>query len=116
MNSRIHRGTLLLQEYEFEIRHIKGKENIVADTLTRNTEAENREVRKLQIGANILKATDGIYSLQVIQQDQNHMKEEEFMHSETTEHNIKFKRTRKKELYIINQGLAERILKNIYEE
>jgi len=34
-NSRRMRWTLLLQEYEFSIKHIKGKDNRIADPLSR---------------------------------------------------------------------------------
>ena len=37
-NSRITRWILTIQEYKFDIVHCKGKENIVADTLSRNPE------------------------------------------------------------------------------
>ena len=37
-NSRITRWILTIQEYKFDIIHCKGKENIVADTLSRNPE------------------------------------------------------------------------------
>ena len=34
-NQRLLRWSLILQEYDFEIRHIKGKDNLIADTLSR---------------------------------------------------------------------------------
>ena len=36
-NQRLLRWTLLLQEYNLDVRHIKGKENVVADALSRMT-------------------------------------------------------------------------------
>ena len=34
-NQRLTRWSLLLQEYSLEIRHVKGKENVIADYLSR---------------------------------------------------------------------------------
>ena len=34
-NQRLLRWSLLLQEYNFDIRHIKGKDNIISDALSR---------------------------------------------------------------------------------
>ena len=36
-NQRLLRWTLLLQEYNLDVRHIKGRENVVADALSRMT-------------------------------------------------------------------------------
>lgn len=55
MNNRIHRGALLLKEYDFEIKYIKGKDNIVADALTRNEMKGIKENKKNQLGLNLLK-------------------------------------------------------------
>ena len=43
-NTRITRWILSIQEYNFEILHCKGKENIVADILSRHPEDNNRNV------------------------------------------------------------------------
>lgn len=85
LNNRIHRGTLLLQEYEFEIRYIKEKENVVVDALTRDIETDFKEDKKFQIGVNILKEKDGMYLLQANQQDQQNIREKEFKAAEITE-------------------------------
>ena len=36
-NQRLLRWTLLLQEYNLDVRHIKGRENVVADAFSRMT-------------------------------------------------------------------------------
>lgn len=43
LNNRIHRGALLLQEYDFEIKYIKGKDNIVADALNRDDSVRGKQ-------------------------------------------------------------------------
>ena len=42
-NSRITRWILAMQEYDFEIMHCKGRDNIVADILSRRPEDINEE-------------------------------------------------------------------------
>lgn len=34
-NSKLMRWSLILQEYDYEVKHIKGKSNVVADCLSR---------------------------------------------------------------------------------
>lgn len=40
-NNRIYRWALLIQDYDFEIMHIKGKDNIIADALSRKDIQKN---------------------------------------------------------------------------
>ena len=60
-NSRIHRWSLLLQEYKFDIEHSKGKDNIVSDHLSRFDEADQPKQKTVKIGLNILTDKQGIF-------------------------------------------------------
>lgn len=46
-SSRLTKFRLILEEYDFEIRYIKGKDNVVADALSRIEISELREMAKL---------------------------------------------------------------------
>lgn len=47
-NNRIHSGSLLLQEYDFEIRCILEKLNIIADVLTIDEEKFSRKTENFK--------------------------------------------------------------------
>lgn len=55
-NGRLTRWALALQEFDLEIQHISGKENIVADTLTRYPR-NNEERAEPKISINVMKET-----------------------------------------------------------
>lgn len=52
LNNRIVKGMLLLQEYNFPIKYIKGKDDIVADILT-NEDQGRTNSRELRLDVNI---------------------------------------------------------------
>lgn len=67
-NNRIYRWSLLLNEFDFEIRYKPGKHMVVADILSRKYDRQkNNEV---MIG-NIILANEGIFSLDKIKEIQN---------------------------------------------
>lgn len=55
-NGRLTRWALTLQEFDLEIQHVSGKNNIVANTLTRYPR-ENEERSEPKIKLNIIKET-----------------------------------------------------------
>lgn len=105
LNNRIHRGILILKEYDFEIRYITGKANIVAHKLTRN-EQENENNKQLQIGVNILKEEGGIFSRDKISLDQNNLPWE-YSKGCTKLGDFYFKKLKENEIYVISEGLDE---------
>ena len=48
-NDRIYRWSLILQNYTFSIEHIKGKDNILADTLSRPSGVEIPEIPHINV-------------------------------------------------------------------
>lgn len=113
-NNRIHRWLLLLQEYDFEIRHIPGKSNMI-DALTREDGKLERENRKFRVGMNIIKDEKGLYSLQEIKQDQKRLEEREKSRS-VYKNNILIKRTGEKELYVVTKILGRKLLVDIHRK
>lgn len=115
LNNRIHRGSLLLQEYDFKIRYIPGKTNIIADALTRDDEKGSKVHRKFLVGVNIFKEQDGIFSEKEIIKDQMNMTNEQTKKCKKI-NNVYVKVTDNRELYFISEQLAYKILKYLHEE
>lgn len=69
-NSRIYRWTLLLQEYNFTIRHIAGKDNIGADYLTRKEGAVKFKPQTVLLALNVLYHEEGLFSMQELMLEQ----------------------------------------------
>jgi RNase H-like domain found in reverse transcriptase/Reverse transcriptase (RNA-dependent DNA polymerase)/Integrase zinc binding domain/Aspartyl protease len=112
-NSRIHRWSLLLQEYTFEIRHLSGKKNIVADVLSR-MEGERKISRQIKIGMNIMKEEYGLFSNQEIKEDQKKLNLEDYK-KYTIQDEFILKIINGEELFIVSQELSKRILKKLHE-
>ncbi|KAK9887623.1 hypothetical protein WA026_023582 [Henosepilachna vigintioctopunctata] len=113
-NSRIHRWSLILQEYEFEIKYVPGKLNIVADALTRE-DGNKKENRNRKIGINIMKEEEGKFSLKAIEESQNKLSEAQ-KEKAILKENIYIKIIGEMELYIIEEELAVNILKELHEQ
>lgn len=115
LNHRIHRGALLLQEYDFEVRYIKGKENVVADALTRDESFGTRGKKKLQIGVNIFKNKEGVFSENEVKTDQSKISIEKFRKCIKLG-DIYIKKMGEDELYYISQELTIKIMKILHEK
>lgn len=112
-NNRIHRWALLLQEYDFEIKHISGKLNIVTDSITRMEDSKNTNKNQIKVGVNILKRSTGIFSLAKVQDDQVNLTKIEKQRAQYKD-NIYFKIVNTKELYLITKNLALEIIKELH--
>lgn len=77
-NSRIYRWTLLIQEFDFEIRHIAGKNNVVADGLSRKDENKLDKLTDIMIALNQLREIGGIFDKQYLR---NIQERDEFIRS-----------------------------------
>lgn len=113
-NNRIHRWLLLLQEYDFEVKHIPGKSNMI-DSLTREDGKVEREHRKFRVGVNIIKDEHGLYSLRRITEDQRNLSEREKSKCEM-DNGIYFKRTGELELYVVTGVLGKEILEDLHNK
>lgn len=49
MTNRIYRWTMVMQEYEFEIGYVAGKENLVADAMTSDEECKDDDIKKVRV-------------------------------------------------------------------
>ena len=89
-NGRLTRWTLALQEYDLDIRYIAGKDNIIADTLTRyprfNEERDEarisiNKIRKAEYSPELKKSIDNLAILQKTDKRINKMmsKENEYI-------------------------------------
>lgn len=113
LNNRIHRGALLLQEYNFEIRYITGKTNVVADALTRDEIVGTKQNKKLQVGLNILKDKHGIFSEDRIREDQKEIPVEEIKKCVKIR-DIYIRKINENELYFISEQLSKEIIIKIH--
>lgn len=69
-NSRIYRWTLLLQEYNFTIKHIAGKENVGADYLTRKDGEAKFKPQEVMLALNVLIQERGLFSMGDLESEQ----------------------------------------------
>lgn len=112
-NNRIHRWLLLLQEYNFEIKHIPGESNMI-DALTREDGKVERENRKFKIGVNIIKEETGLYSKDEIIRDQRNLGVREKRRSQWKE-NVYIKEVEGREVYVVTRELGEKVLRDLHE-
>lgn len=73
VHNRIYSRSLLLQEYDFEIRYIPGKTNILTALLTSDDEKGFNEYRKCNVAVNVLGDKKGIFSDSEVFKDQMSM-------------------------------------------
>lgn len=113
-NSRVHRWSLLLQEYDFNIKYIKGKNNVVADCLTRNNEKEKTK-RIIKVGLNIMTHEQGLFSLERIREDQVGINAE-IVSTNLEKNGIFYRIINGQELYIVSQSLTKEILLKLHSD
>jgi len=114
-NSRIHRWGLLLQEYKFDIEHIKGKDNLVSDHLSRFDEPNQPRQKTIKIGLNILTENQGPFSEDMIRDGQKTISAAESRKYKLKK-GIKYKEINNDELYVVSQELAQNMLKILHEK
>lgn len=112
-NSRIHRWALLLQEYDFEIKYVQGKSNIVPDSITRMGKGGGTNSRQIQIGINVMKNVTGIYSLQEIKNDQTRLTDRQ-RQKLLIKDDIYYKIWHDCELYVITNELTAKIIQDLH--
>lgn len=114
-NRRIYRWTMLIQEYNFNITHRPGKENIMADALTRKEVIKSPN--EVLVAVNQFKQNDGIYSLEYVIEKQGSKEIVELIETVRevnryknykVENNILIKEINGKELYVLSlEGIQE---------
>lgn len=114
MHNRLHRWMLLMQEYDFVIEFVPGKENIVADALTRD-ENELHERKKLRINVNVMKNTSGLFSENAIVEDQKKLSEDEYKRA-YKKNGVYVKDINGEELYVITKEMAIEIVWRLHVE
>ncbi|XP_023311184.1 uncharacterized protein LOC111691906 [Anoplophora glabripennis] len=114
-NNRIHRWALLLTEYDFDIQYIPGKQNILADALTRMDSRQVDEPRQIKVGINLMRDNDGIFSMTAIQEDQRKLTNEEKAKLKF-QNNCFIKRIKEEELYAITTDLTKQIIENLHKD
>lgn len=119
-NNRIYRWSLLLQEYKFIIKHIRGKNNVTADALSRMHESKIIKPNTFLIALNHLKETIGIYSDTQMRESQNKLTN---LREKVQENNYKgyelkddiiIKRIGEQELYVIGEDLTTQICNDLH--
>lgn len=112
-NSRIHRWSLLLQEYEFEIKYIQGSLNIVPDAITRMDEIEKQDSKQIHVGINVMKNEIGIYSINNIIKSQQQLTDSQKQKLLKNEE-IYYKKLYDQELYVITEELTQDIITDLH--
>lgn len=115
VNNRIQRWAMLLQEYNFTIKHILGKENVVADAITRDDGTNKINKRTAIIAVNILKEKSGPFSRQAILADQLRLTERERRNCMNKDR-VWVKRMKEGEVYVITKILAMKISRELHEK
>uniref|UniRef100_A0A1Y1MYY1 Reverse transcriptase RNase H-like domain-containing protein n=1 Tax=Photinus pyralis TaxID=7054 RepID=A0A1Y1MYY1_PHOPY len=69
-NNRIYRWSLILQEFSFKIEYIRGKDNLIADILSRNGLGEKEIEKELVVCVNQLREETGLFTLERIRESQ----------------------------------------------
>ncbi|CAG9829820.1 unnamed protein product [Diabrotica balteata] len=111
-NSRIHRWSLILSEYSFEIKYISGKSNIVADALSRLENTSQKRQRTIKIGLNRLVENTGLYSKEEIIRNQINLDEKQKV---LKKNGVFYKIIIGLEVYVISRILARKILKDLHK-
>lgn len=112
-NARVHRWSLLLQEYTFTIKYLPGSENSISDAITRMDGKKINSMKTHKVGLNILKHAEGIFSLEAIMRDQEQLSEREKSKGEC-KNNIWIKLCNGLELYMITENLTRQIIDGIH--
>lgn len=125
-NNRVYRWSLLLQEFVFEIKHIAGNRNIVADGLSRKDTELKENSNNVLIALNYLRENQGIFSENYIYNLQNQNDELNRIKNKIRNeggyrglmliNGFICKKIGNKELYLTNKEHTEEIIKFFHEE
>lgn len=123
-NNRIYRWSLLIQEYDFNISHIKGKNNIVADAFSRKDNHELNKLKSVLIAVNELhtrKKPFTIECVKIAQMDEDIYKIKNMLNYNNNNYKsykiideCVIKKLNELELYVINKDLTKEIAMEIH--
>lgn len=119
-NNRIYRWSLLIQEYQFTIRHIPGKTNITADVLSRINKEKTVKPNTFIVAINKFSSIKGLYSENAIRESQGKL---ESLREKVTKKNYRgfkikdgfiIKIFDEQEVYVIDKILADKVILDLH--
>lgn len=120
-NNRIYRWSLLLQEYQFKIRHIPGVTNITADALSRINENQTVKPNTFLVAVNKFRNLEGLYSEQEVRESQNRLGnikeklDKQNYRGYMMKKGLIVKMFEEQEVYVIDERLSMKVINDLHE-